>query len=376
MRSRKSLIVVVSVVCASLYLSAPCQAGSEHLQRVATIQIPGTAAAHPFDDFDLGFVDSRRDLYLLSDISNRSIDAFRASTGEFLFRVNGFFGHRPPGYAHVGPTGVLTAEQEIWAADAPSEVKVIDLDSHRVIDTIETGGSARADTLSYDERDGIVLITNPDDSPRFVTLVAAKPGHRILGKIEFPQATGELEASAWWSETGLFYLLVAEIDGNPARGALFAIDPLTRAVVNTFTVPQCRPTGIAIGQDDNALVGCLGEGLGKKYGFPIYTLVMNLRTGEISARVPGVTGSDQIWFNSGDNRYYVAAEASPKGPVLAGISADATHRVLTAPTDAHSHSVAADSNTNRVFVPFGPRPNDPECRHGCVAVFSVIGAKP
>jgi hypothetical protein len=368
----KKMLVIACVVCTSLYLCLPARADSERLQRVGTILIPGTTAAHQFDDFDLGFVDGNRDLYLLSDISNRSIDAFRASTGEFLFRVGGFFGHRPPGYAHVGPTGVVTAGQEIWAADAPSEVKVIDLNSHRVIDTIETGGRARADTLSYDERDGIILITNPDDSPRFVTLVAATPGHRILGKIEFPQATGELEASAWWSETGLFYLLVAELDGKPAKGALLAIDPLTRTVVNTFIVPECRPTGIAIGKEDTAIVGCLGEGLGRKYGFPIHTLVINLRTGDILARVTGVTGSDQVWFNSGDNRYYVAAEASPQGPVLAAISADATHRVLTAPTDAHSHSVAADSSTNRVFVPFGPRPTDPKCRHGCIAVFSVM----
>jgi len=343
---------------------------------VATIQVPGSDAKRPFDDFDLGFVDSHLDLYLLSDISNRSIDAFRASTGEFLFRVGGFFGHRPPGYAHVGPTGVLTAGREIWAADAQSIVKIIDLDSRRVVDTIRTGGTARADTLSYDDRDGIVLITNPDDTPRFVTLVATKAGHPVLGKIEFPRASGELEASAWWPNTGLFYLLIAEIDDDPAKGALVAIDPVSKSIVNTFLVPECRPTGIAIGRNDEAIVGCLGQGLGKNYGFPVQTLIINLRSGEISARIPGVNGSDQVWYNSGDNRYYVAAEASPKGPVLAGIAADEVHHVLIAITDPHSHSVTADSATNRVFVPFGPRSSDPACRHGCVAVFSVRGTTP
>jgi len=362
----------LSVVWTIVSAGAPVALGAERLVRVATLQIPGASADHPFKDFDLSFVDAKRDLYLLSDISNKSIDAFRASTGAFLFRVGGFFGHVPPGYSHVGPTGVITVGEEIWAADAPSTVKVIGLNTRRVIDAISTGGSARADTLSYDERDQMVLVTNPDDIPRFVTLVSAKPGHKVLGRIEFPHATGELEASAWWPATGFFYLLVRELDGDPTKGALVAIDPVAKSVVSTFAVPECRPTGVAIGEEEEGLLGCLGPEPRMNHAFPAQTLIMNLRTGVISARINGVTGEDQVWFNPGDNRYYVAAQGNRTGPILAAISADKSHSVLTVPTQPWAHSVAADSTTNQVFVPFGPKPSDRDCRSGCVAVFAVM----
>ena len=350
---------------------ASVTAAAERLVRIGTLQIPGTDAKHPLDDFDLSWVDSKLDLYLLSDVSNRAVDVFRASSGEFLFRVGGFFGHQPPGYAHVGPTGVITVGREIWAADAPSAVKIIDLGSRRAVDKISTGGEARADNLAYDEQDEIVLVTNPDDPTRFVTLISARPGHRVLGKIAFPHATGDLESSAWWTATGYFYLLIAEVDGDPKRGALAVIDPVAKAVVTTFPVPDCRPTGIAIGPRDEALLGCLGEGLGKSYGIPDHTLMINLRSGVVSQKIKGVTGSDQVWFNPGDNHYYVAAEAARNGPVLAAIRADGSHSLLTTPTQAGAHSVAADSRTNRVFVPFGPSPGDPQCRYGCVAIFAI-----
>ena len=366
--ARIARLMLTSLIALSI---ASVTAAAERLARIGTLQIPGIDAKHPFNDFDLSFVDPKLDLYLLSDISNKAVDVFRASSGEFLFRVGGFFGHVPPGYAHVGPTGVITAGREIWAADAPSAVKIIDSSSHRVVDKISTGGEARADTLSYDERDEIVLVTNPDDPTRFVTLISARPGHRILGKMVFPHATGDLEASAWWATTGYFYLLIAEVNGDPKTGAVAAIDPVAKAVVATFAVPDCRPTGIAIGPRDEALLGCLGEGMGKNYGFPDHTLLINLKSGVVSQRIEGVTGSDQVWFNPGDNHYYVAAEASRNGPVLAAIRADSSHSVLTAPTQAWAHTVSADSRTNRVFVPFGPSPADPQCRYGCIAIFGI-----
>lgn len=366
--ARIARLMLTSLIALSF---ASVTAAAERLVRIGTLQIPGTDAKHPFDDFDLSWVDSKLDLYLLSDIANKAVDAFRASNGEFLFRVGGFFGHEPPGYAHVGPTGVITVGREIWAADAPSAVMIIDSSSHRVVDKISTGGEARADTLSYDERDEIVLVTNPDDPTRFVTLISTQPGHRVLGKISFPHATGDLESSAWWATTGYFYLLIAEVDGDPKRGAVAVIDPVAKAVVATFAVPDCRPTGIAIGPQDEALLGCLGEGLGKSYGFPDHTLMINLRSGVVSQRIKGVTGSDQVWFNPGDNHYYVAAEAARHGPVLAAIRADGSHSVLTIHTQGRAHTVSVDSKTNRVFVPFGPSPADPQCRYGCVAIFAI-----
>jgi DNA-binding beta-propeller fold protein YncE len=343
----------------------------EQLVRVGTMQIPGASARRPFTDFDLSFADAKLDLYFLSDVSNKAIDVFRASSGAFLFRVDGFAGHKPPGYAHVGPTGIVTVGNEVWVADAPSTVKVIDLATHRIVDTINTGGSARADTLSYDDQDHVILVTNPDDSPRFATLVSTQPGHAIKGKIEFPRATADLEASVWSPGTGLFYLLISELDGRPGDGGVAAIDPTRRAVVSLFPLKDCRPTGVALGPQDQLLLGCLGGGLGKTYGFAPRTFIMDARTGSITATIDHISGSDQVWYNAGDNRYYVAAEANSGGPIVAAIGADEHHAVLTTNTQSWAHSIAVDANSNRVFVPFAPKPSDSKCRYGCIAVFSV-----
>jgi hypothetical protein len=64
-----------------------------------------------------------------------------------------------------------------------------------------------------------------------------------------------------------------------------------------------------------------------------------------------VGGSDQVWYNPGDHRYYLAARANPGGPVLGVVDA-LTHRwVENIPTTKDAHSVAVDPTTNQVFVP-------------------------
>ena len=98
-------------------------------------------------------------------------------------------------------------------------------------------------------------------------------------------------------------------------------------------------------------------------------------------------GNDEVWFNTGDRNYYVAARnnktTGKPNPVLGVIDADTNTLIGTVPTvnipgDGSAHSVAANRGNNHIFVPLPANTlamyNDMTkgfmCTHGCIAVFS------
>jgi hypothetical protein len=370
LKSPMSLMQVTAVFCIGFCLSAFARADS--LRRIGTIQVPGASAAHPFDVFDSGLVASRLNKYLLSNISMKSVDVFEASTGRFLFRVPGFFGYEAPCCERVGPGSLeLIEDAELWATDADSSIKIIDLAAHEIIETVSTGGRLRTDALAYDPRDHLMAVNNPDDTVPFVTLLSTRQGHAISGKIDFPRASASLEQSAWSPQTGLYYLAIPELDRNHARGAIAVIDPVKRSVLRTIVIERCGPNSVALGPNDQLLIGCRGAARGNNYGFTPQTFMMDVRTEKVEP-VADINGSDQTCYNPGDGRYYLSALGNPGGPVLATIEATPQHRVLTAPSQHFAHSVAVDPVTNRAFVPFSSTPADHECLHGCIALYAVV----
>lgn len=112
---------------------------------------------------------------------------------------------------------------------------------------------------------------------------------------------------------------------------------------------------------------------------------MDAKTGAIDRNVAGVSGSDEVWFNPGDGRYYLAARANPVGPTLGVIDANDQKLVQLVPTintagkptatpvvvSGTAHSVAADSQNNHVFVPLSANNVFPSCLNGCIAVFGT-----
>jgi hypothetical protein len=79
------------------------------------------------------------------------------------------------------------------------------------------------------------------------------------------------------------------------------------------------------------------------------TLVINATTKNY-AHVGGIVGSDEVWFNKGDRRYYIGSNRQPGGAVLGVI--DGTGVLIeTIPQSSGSDSVAADSKRNLIFVP-------------------------
>jgi hypothetical protein len=134
-----------------------------------------------------------------------------------------------------------------------------------------------------------------------------------------------------------------------------AVEGLFNPTTGTGVIPlpACGPNGATVGVDDNLLLGCTPG----NYPPGTTTLVINAKTHN-SASVNGITGSDEVFFNKGDNRYYLGASAAikPAGSTLGrgsvlGVVSGSSVLIETIPSSSGSHSVATDSKRNLIFLP-------------------------
>jgi hypothetical protein len=335
---------------------------------LTTIDIPG----EPIKLFDIGTVDSGAGRYYLADRTNKGVDVFDTKTNKFVTRVEGFVGvvtkdGKPVGSAS-GPNGVAIdpKTETLWATDGDSTIKVIDIKANppKVIDTIKTGGTKRSDELAIDSKDGIVLAFNNADKPTFGVFVSTKPDHKILGKVEIPEATDGVEQSVYVEETGLFYSSVPEWKEDKNQGGVAVVDPKTMKMLRLLNIPGCSPTGLMQGPGTSMLVGCAaGEDASK---MPPATVIWDWKSEKIVNVVKEVGGMDEVWYDSGSNKYYTASRDNPGGPVLGVIDAKTNKWIENVPTAPGAHSVAADSQTKHAFVPLTANPS---CPKSCIGVY-------
>ena len=333
--------------------------------RTGVIPVPGK----PLQSFDISFVERSSQTYYLADRSNKAVDVFDASTDTFVTRVAGFVGASPLGNEHSGPDGIVVVhdQNELWAGDGDSTVKVIDLGTNQIVADISTGGTARADELSYDQKDKLILVANDADDPPFVTFIDTR-SRQVVGKISFPDATNGLEQSVWDPATHLFYQTIPQVGADPDTGGVAVIDPDTRSVVATRTVKNCQPAGLALGPKQHLLLGCSGDnGVLQTRGAQVQ--VMDARTGDVLVVITKVGGADEVWYNPGDKHYYVAARNNPGGPVLGVIDAMSDTWIQNVGTGPNAHSVAANPINRHIYVPLRPNAAIPGCANGCIGVY-------
>lgn len=188
-----------------------------------------------------------------------------------------------------------------------------------------------------------------------------------LGGSVFNPNTGHFLLTNGNASTDITYGTVDEIDpfhtfpGGPVNGV--------PAVINSFPVPNCMPTGVAMGPGTDVLVTCAGH---DGRNFPPLTYIINGSTGQILTSINFVGGVDQGWFNPGDQRYYLAARDMPTGPVLGVIDARSRLWLQNVTTNSNSHSVAADTLNNHVFVPLAAGGIcGSQSGNGCVGVYAA-----
>src|SRR5262249_12264971 len=141
----------------------------------------------------------------------------------------------------------------------------------------------------------------------------------------------------WDGGTGRFYISIPQVGPNEEDGGVARINPHSGAIETVFKVSFCQPAGLTVGPHGDLLLGCsvAFDNTGASCSTNAADLttcppghfatpkqvIMDAKNGDIDRNVFGVGGSDEVWFNSGDGRYYTASRANPQGPVLGVINA-------------------------------------------------------
>jgi hypothetical protein len=339
--------------------------------------------------FDISFVDPATQLYYLADRSDKAVDVIDAKSSKFVRQITANFKGFTGNNDTSGPNGVVVSGHFLFVTDANSRIVSIDLRTDSVISDVSTNGAPglRADELAYDPEHGLLLPVNNADSPPFATLIKVdkQSGKLTVGKrITFTNATNGAEQPVWDPATGRFYISIPEVNGNVADGAVGRINP-NGTLETLFPVKNCQPAGLSLGPRGDLLLGCsvVFDTAGKPWTAAGTTtaapsqMIMDARTGKIDSVVKGVGGSDEVWFNEGDGRYYTASRNNPSGPVLGVIDADDQELVQVVPTlnrpPGTAHSLAANPHNNHVFLPLPANNVFPACLDGCIAVFGTSG---
>lgn len=319
---------------------------------LGTISVP----SHLGGGFDISWVDSALGRYYLADRGNSTvspavppaIDIIDTKSLKFLGSVA--LPAAPNGVVAIHRSGFSGEEEgvtEVWAGDAASMVDVINPDpkTGSVLARINTGGTARADELAFDPLDHIILVANDNDLPPFVTFISTKT-RTVLGKIFYPQTvfgtppTGHgLEQPVWDGKTKTFFFAVPATSTNP-NGEIDEINPKSMMVTKIYPT-TCNPAGLALLPGQNLITSC-GD-------------VLDIESGHI-VTVAG-TGGDEIWFNPGDERVYFGGGLNRISVPVVDTELGkcfSPHLLTTLTVGSGSdttHSVAADNENNRVFVP-------------------------
>jgi len=315
----------------------------------------------------------------------------------------------------TGPNGVIVIktgrDAEVWAGDgpvltaagnahicsvttgtppnpvagdiaSPSTVKVLDLNSGGTKAVISTGGTGRADELCYDSKSRVVLVANDETFDNFITFIDAD-NYQVIQKIKFDgtDPNGDkilangIEQCIFNPKDGNFYINIPNTGPSTGPGVTLRISRKGKApyqveaIVADFskapwnTTGCTGGTGIALGPDDQLANSC--------------GLIISFKNGAIIANFPAAGGADEIWFNPGDGHYFLA-DSTPAllGVIDSGLKKNPSADLSTK-TGVGSHSVAADSETNLVYVPI--RGNNAVAGSGTVCskatdVFGIAGS--
>ena len=394
------LLVAMSLATTGA-VAAPCTGPgaptTTQTKCLTAVLIPG----NPLRSFDISFVNPDRAEYYLADRSNSGIDIIDTHTLKWKRTIGGFVGVKLNAAGTAvnndisGPDGVATHGRWLYAGDGDSTLKVIDLNAppaQALKANISTGGTTRVDEMALTTDGRLLLAINNAEVPAFGTLFAANgddgANHvTIITKITLDPTILppglSIEQPAWDPKTKRFYTSVPIIANNPpgcnygqlagpitCDGGLLVTDPTTlttptavqgafNPATNTGVVPlhACGPNGATVGVHDNLLLGCTSA----NNPSDTTTLVINAKTKNY-ANIGNIVGSDEVWFNSGDRRYYTGSNRNCKvagAPCPAAADQQAVLGVIdgtsvlieTIPQSSGSHSVAADSKLNRIFVP-------------------------
>jgi hypothetical protein len=404
MSTRAKLVAFLVGAAIPCLLAVSAHSADETYSVKTIVPVPGGLTS-----FDIAFVDANIQTFVLADRTNKSIDVIDTRTNTLIHQYTAsppFAGVVSTGNAS-GPNGVIIVDQrEIWATDAPaistcsgtpihcttpSSIKVLDLKTGATIANIPNGGVRRADELCEDVKHEIVMSANDDPLDNFLTFINTET-HSIIGggnhkldgsdpkfKITLtPTPAGTTTVAADGIEqckfnprTGSFYLAVPATIVTTATGTTAGPGVVLKISRNapfhieqTFTIGDgcAGPQGLVIGPRHEIQLGCGGAN----------SVIIDERTGATIAVETGEGGADEVWYNPGDNSYFIARSSAGKlGVQDAGrlqTDADVT-------TTIGSHVVAADMLKNQIYVPVRANTVSGTCTAaGCATLCGPAGS--
>src|SRR5882724_11794349 len=368
---------------------------------LTAVQIPG----NPLRSYDISWVNPHRAEFYLADRSNSAIDIIdtRHLTFKRFLGKGVFVGVKLNAAGTAvnndisGPDGVVTHGRWLYAGDGDSTLKVFDLDGPNALaqPALSTGGTTRVDEMALTTDGELLLTVNNAEDPPFANLFAANGDRNHSSVREITKITIDIgadipaiEQPTWDPKTKRFYVSIPVVGGNPSGcvsranpnatpptvvtcdGGLLVIDPNLvtsgTTLVGAFDpaknhgllkLSDCGPNGATVGPNDNLMLGCTQANRPANRS----TLVINATTKNFT-HVNGIVGSDEVWFNKGDGRYYTGSNRNCKSATQCSAAAadqaavlgviDATSVLIeTIPQSSGSHSAAADSKRNLIFVP-------------------------
>jgi hypothetical protein len=414
--SKAKLLACLVGASVSCLLGVAARSADETYAVKTVIPVPGGLTS-----FDIAFVDANINTLVLADRTNKSIDVVDTASNSLTHQYTA----SPPFRGVVaspanasGPNGVIIVDQrEIWATDSPvlncsgtpqvctvvtpSSIKVIDLATGATTHVIPNGGARRADELCEDVKHELVLSANDDPIDNFLNFISTEtysilatvkldgsdPNGRItLSGVTVPPgakvAADGIEQCKFNPRTGFYYLAIPATSiiptsGTPTAGPGVVLKISRHApfrVVETITIPAstgCQgPQGLAIGPRHEIQLGCGGAN----------SVIIDDRSGPaatIIAIETGEGGADEVWYNPGNNSYFIARSGAGKLGVedAGGNESKAPQADTDVTTTIGSHVVAADMRRNQIYVPVRANTVAGTCTTaGCATLCGAAGS--
>jgi hypothetical protein len=382
MRRKVELLACLAGAVALLAMSATANAASDETFTVKkVITVPGA----PLTSFDITFDDANIHLLAQADRSNNAVDLIDTNTNTFIKHLTA----TPPFHgqdAEHGPNGVVIVDQkEVWVGDGLggaeplSTLKAVDIATGNTV-VMHTNGTGRTDELCEAVGHEVVMAANDRAADLFVTFWSTE-SHTLLGTISFKGtpadpnakgvvATGGIEQCKFDPRTNKFYLAIPQPSKPAKAGVVVTITAEAPfKVVDVFEIDASTgcdqgPHGLAIGPGHQILLGC---------GSPsAASLIIDDRDGGILTYLGGLS-SDEVWYNPGDNHYFLSMDNK-----LAPVDAAGGAEDLPAQSGLGSRTVAADMLKNQIYVVIPPDPTNHVCgshggsdAQGCIAVYTA-----
>jgi len=150
-------------------------------------------------------------------------------------------------------------------------------------------------------------------------------------------------------------------------------NPAGPVVINVVPTLNCMPAGITQGPGHDFLIGCGGH---DGVQFPPLLIVFDGTCTTSAAciasqiKIDQSGGTDEVWYNPGDNRYYTAGRDMPSGPIMGVVDAGTRQWLVNVTTGSNSHSITVNQFTNQIFVPTQAGALcGTQSANGCIAVY-------